>query len=141
MSRPPKSHDNTAVAAFLEPYCFAREACAAYPWLDDIFVGIFGAKTEGDTSARSLSRKTLFHILQRCPVITAEAVSRAMGDNTAPRTARAYALAARAASLFIAKFIDNLPEDQEPGVMATLIKEPMDTSIGYLQGWFLRHGP
>jgi hypothetical protein len=108
MSNKPKSHDNHRVHAFLSDYYAAAEVCSDYPPIDDIFSGVLAAKTAGNTATRSLSRAVLFHILQRCPLITVAAAALATNNKYATSTIEGYAAAARVASRAIAGFIPQI---------------------------------
>lgn len=110
----PKTHNNAAVATFLEAYYCASELCEEFPRIDDIFSGVLAAKTAGDTATRSLSRSTLFHILQFCPVIDVESVKEATHGRFSDRTLHKYAAAARVASMALERFIEQwvVPDTQ-----------------------------
>jgi len=107
---PPKTHDNERVQAFLQPYLKPHELCEDLPKVDDIFSGVLQLKTAGDTSTRSLSRRTLFHILQSCPSIDVASIDRAVDGRYAYNTLAAYAAAARVASKALQGLIERLPE-------------------------------
>ena len=96
--RPPTTHENGAVAAFLAGYFNGAEACGEHPWLDDIMTGVVVLKTEGDTGTRPLSRKVLFSLLQRCEVISTVGVGTVLAGRAKARTVDRYAAAARVAS-------------------------------------------
>jgi hypothetical protein len=97
--RPPTTHPNAEVADYLADYFSASEACADLPWLDDILTGVLALRTDGDSRTRSLSRKVLFLVLQRCQVISTKHVGTALGGRYQPRTVERYASLARVASL------------------------------------------
>jgi hypothetical protein len=96
-------HDNRAVSERLHGYLKVREFCDDHPYADDIIAGVLSFKTPGDTATRTLSRQTLFHVLQQCPIITAEAVADVTYGRFAERTCRVYAAAARVASKALAR--------------------------------------
>jgi predicted MFS family arabinose efflux permease len=91
----PKTHDNHLVVDFLDGYLTVSDLCSEYSQLDDIFSGALGLKTAGVTSTRTLSRSTLFGILQQCQTISTAAVDQATGGTYACRTVEAYAALAR----------------------------------------------
>lgn len=95
-------HDNTAARAIVDPFLTVGQLCRAIPQADDILCGVLAARAEGDTATRTLSRRSLFRILQACPSITVEAVREALPRGYAERTLRAYAAAARVASRALA---------------------------------------
>jgi hypothetical protein len=82
-----------------------------YPQIDDIFSGILELMTVGNTSTRSLSRQTLFHILQGCPTIDVASIRKATHGNYAYSSLAGYAAIARVASKAIAGFIARIPEE------------------------------
>lgn len=100
--RPPTTHPNAEASDYLADYLNASEACADLPWLDDILAGVLALRTEGDSGTRSLSRKVLFLVLQRCQVISSRHVDTALGGRYQPRTVERYASLARVASRAIA---------------------------------------
>ena len=108
MSNRPKTHNNQKVKDFLTPYARAFEVCEDFPVIDDIFSGVLALKTEGDTATRSLSRQTLFQVLQQCPSITVESINEATLGVYAYRSLAGYAALARVASEAIHRFIDKL---------------------------------
>jgi len=108
----PKTHDNSRVQRFLFGYLSAYELCSEYPQVEDIFSGVLGLKTEGVTSTRSMSRSTLFAILQQCPTISTAAVDEATSGNYAQRTVTAYAALARVTSQAIESFLGTLPPEE-----------------------------
>lgn len=110
MSRPAKTHDNAKVHAYLVGILSVTELAEHIPEADDIFTGVLELKTGGCTSTRTLSRKVLFRILQRCPCITVEAVRQATGRQYAQRTLEMYAALARVASKALEGAIARLPE-------------------------------
>ena len=109
MANTPKKHDNHNVHAFLSNYFTASDLCRDHPRIDDIFSGALALKTAGNTATRSLSRSALFHILQRCPVITVAAAGAATNSRYAQSTLEVYAAAARVASKAIGGFINGAP--------------------------------
>lgn len=98
----PKTLDNTTTQAFTADFLTARELCESCRTADDIFSGVLAAKTWGNSAARSLSRQTLFHILQSCPTITVDGIDKATAGRYATSTLQAYAAAARVASWALA---------------------------------------
>lgn len=96
--RPPLTHDNQATAGFLAGYFTAAEACSAFPWLDDILSGVLALRTERDSGTRTLSRKVLFFLLQRCDVISTKHFQEALQGRYQARTVERYAAVARVAS-------------------------------------------
>lgn len=99
--RPRRSHPNGVAFKLLCGYSSAGEACADYPWLDDIFSGVLSLRSEHDTATRSLSRKMLFAVLCRCPVISTSELEGFMGCRYTARTIERYAAAARVAATAI----------------------------------------
>lgn len=122
----PKTHDNAPVRAFLAPYSTATELCTDHPAIDDLFSGVLALKTAGDTATRSLSRSTLFHILQRCPAVTVEGVKEATTGRYAQRSNEAYAACARVASKALAGFIAKLPPVERPRLTIRQEQEALD---------------
>lgn len=112
--RPPTTHPNGPVTAFLAGYFSAAEACEELSWLDDILAGVVWLKTEGDSGTRPLSRKVLFCVLQRCEVISTAGVGAVMAGRARPRTVERYAAAARVASKAITARLANVK--LRPGV-------------------------
>lgn len=110
--RPPLTQDNQAVAQFLEGYFSANEACRAHPWLDDILSGVLALRTGGDSRTRSMSRKVLFLLLQRCDVVSTQEARKVLQRRYEGRTIERYASLARVASRAIAKVI---PVSQSAG--------------------------
>lgn len=108
MSNRPKTHDNQKVKDFLTPYVQALDVCDDYPAIDDIVSGALALKTEGDTATRSLSRKTLFQVLQQCQSITVESINETTQGKYLYRSLAGYAALARVASEAIGRFIDRL---------------------------------
>lgn len=106
----PKAYDNGAVQSFINNYYSAGELCRELPLVDDILSGVMSLKTAGNTATRSLSRKTLFHILQTCPVVDVEAISRVTGGRYAYSTVAEYASLARVTSRALAAVIPTLPK-------------------------------
>jgi len=82
--------------------------------MDDIFSGILALKTAANTATRSLSRQTLFQILQHCETIDVASVNAATGGRYAYSTVASYAAVARVASKAIGSFIHRLPEVEPP---------------------------
>lgn len=105
----PKHLDNRTVSEFLQPYLTCAELVDDYPRMDDIFSGALAAKTPGDSSTRTLSRGTLFHVLRACADITTAEVERVTHGRYKPSTLAAYAGRARLASLAIARYVEHLP--------------------------------
>lgn len=110
MSRAPTQHDNQIVLEFVQDFFFVSDLCCAFPEIDDIFSGVLAAKTRGDTSTRSLSRKFIFHILQHIPVINIAEVTVLASGRYAKSTVSAYALASRVVSRAIQNLISSLPD-------------------------------
>lgn len=110
----PKMHDNRAVSERLRGYLVAGELCEDVPGADDIIAGVLEFKTPGDTATRTLSRQTLFHVVQQCPVITVEAVAQVTNGRFAERTCRAYAAAARVASKALARLYEPKRSKRQP---------------------------
>ena len=104
----PKAHDNSAVQSFLHNYYSASELCRELPRVDDIFSGALSLRTTGNTATRSLSRKTLFQVLQSCAVVDIDCVNKATGLRYAYRTLADYAALARVVSAALLKEIPML---------------------------------
>jgi hypothetical protein len=121
MSSTPKVHDNIRVMSMLQPFVTTGELCRTHPAAEDIFSGSLELKTAGDTSTRSLSRRTLFHILQHCPTISVASIASATLGRYAYCTLASYAAAARVASKALAKYIDRLSSTKMP--TPTLMQE------------------
>lgn len=115
MANVPKKHDNRAVAQFLSDYWSASDLTENLPQADDVFSGVLALKTEGDTATRSLSRTTLFTVLQACETIDVQAINEATLGRYSERTLQAYAAAARVASKALAALIRRLPGTEMPG--------------------------
>lgn len=111
MSRPPKSHDNTRVSALLVWFQSASELIEHHPRADDIFSGALALRTAGSTSTRSLSRKLIFRILQRCPAITVDAVAQTIGRDYSRQSYEGYAAAARVVSKALEGLLGGLPSE------------------------------
>jgi hypothetical protein len=94
----PKIHSSHRTQALLDTYSTAAELCEDLPAIDDILSGALELKTAGNTSTRSLSRQTLFLILQRCPTIDVDSINKATHGRYAYRSLASYAAAARVAS-------------------------------------------
>ena len=94
----PKLFDNTTVHAFLDGYTTPAELIQDHPDADDIFSGVLGLMTEGNTATRTLSRRTLFTVLRLCPIISTGAVLELAAGVLADRSCRQYAQVARVAS-------------------------------------------
>lgn len=97
--RPPRSHDNGAVRAWLRHYIDARDFCARHPRAEDVLVGSARARERRDTG-RGLNKWKLFVVLQSLDAITSSGVAEIL--KCAERTARTYAIAAEIASRAIA---------------------------------------
>jgi hypothetical protein len=106
----PKSQDNTEAQAFLRNYFNASELCKELPRIDDIFSGALSLKTAGNTATRSLSRRTLFRIMQSCSVIDIDSVNKATGGRYAYRTLAEYSILSRVISKALTELIPLLPE-------------------------------
>jgi hypothetical protein len=109
LGRPAIEHDNIRVQRFLGSYLRAFELYEDHPQIDDILSGTLVLKTEGKSSTRTLSRSTLFHILQRCRNITVKAADEATTGQYAYSTLAEYAALARVASKAIEGYLDTLP--------------------------------
>jgi hypothetical protein len=107
-------HDNRAVSERLGGYLVAGELCEDVPGADDILTGTLEAKAPGDTAMRTLSRQTLFHVLQQCPTITVRTVAEVTNGRFAERTCRAYAAAARVASKALARQFEQARAKRQP---------------------------
>lgn len=99
--RPAIEHDNRRVRLFLRAFDSNSDIRENLPTLDDVLTGIVRLQTEGQDSARPLSRGTLLHVLQHCKTISTEAVQAAMGPTYSITQVKRYALAARVASKVI----------------------------------------
>ena len=126
MANTPKKHDSQSVHAFLSNYFTASDLCSDHPQVDDIFSGALALKTAGNTATRSLSRSALFHILQRCPVITVAAAGAATNSRYAQSTLEVYAAAARVASNAIAGLIRTPTEGAPKGLTVKQEQELID---------------
>lgn len=93
--RPPKSHDNQVVSAWLRRYGSTRDFCESNPRAEDVLTGCVLARERRDTG-RGLQTRKLFAILQSLDAITSRGVLEVLG--CAERTAQAYAIAASIAS-------------------------------------------
>lgn len=100
--RPPIVHDNRAVQRFLGHYYRVGELCEDYWRAEDIFTGVVHLRSPGDGSTRTLSRQTVFHVLQWCPTIDLASVKRVTGGRLGDRATAQYAAAARVASKALA---------------------------------------
>lgn len=109
MGRPAVKHDNTRVHHLLGGYLCSSELCEEHPAIDDILSGALALKSEGKSSTRALSRKTLFRILQCCPCITVAAANAATQGRYAYSTLAEYAAVARVASKAIEGYLGKLP--------------------------------
>lgn len=105
----PKHLDNRTVSNFLQPYLTCAELIDDHPRMDDVFSGALAAKSAGDSSTRTLSRGTLFHVLRACTDITTAEVERVTHGRYKPSTVAAYAGRARLASLAIARYVERQP--------------------------------
>lgn len=97
--RPPKSHENRAVRAWLRNHIDARDFCAKHPRVEDVLVGCVRAREHRDTG-RGLNKLKLFVVLQSLDAITSSGVAEIL--KCAERTARTYAIGAEIASRAIA---------------------------------------
>lgn len=102
-------HDNLPIHEFLFGFYSVGELCAHFPQVDHILTGVLELKTAGDTSVRTLSRSTLFHILQWCPTIDVASINTATNGRYAYNTVAGYAATARVASKALRRFIEELP--------------------------------
>jgi len=102
--RPPNSHDNRAVRAWLRQYWDALDFCTANPRAEDALTGAANLRTQGDTG-NGLSTRKLFHILRSLDFITSQGVAECLG--CAERTAQVYVLAASIASRAIEVMASN----------------------------------
>ena len=107
----PKAHDNTVTQSVLDGYYSAAEVCEDHARIDDIFSGVLALKTGGNTATRSLSRQTLFHILQCCQTIDVISINKATHGRYAYSSIAGYAATARVASKAIERFIGRFPEE------------------------------
>lgn len=107
----PKTKDNREVCERLWSYPRFSDLCEVVPTADDVFSAVLAAKTAGDSSTRSLSRKVLFHVLQACPVISAAAVADATRGIYSERTCRAYAAAAGVASVALRRLFERIDQN------------------------------
>ena len=115
----PKTHDNRRVQSFLSEYENSTELCEEHPKADDIFSGVLALKTARDTATRSLSRRTLFHLLQWCDSLDVFTVNQATNGRYSYRTVAGYTSAARVASKAFAGLLDGMPE----GLLPMTIKQ------------------
>ena len=105
MSNRQKTLDNRQVKTFLDGFLTPFELCRDYPFVDDILSGVLELKSERNTATRSLSRRTLFTILQQCDTIDVPSLMVATGGRYKYATLAAYAASARVASKAIQRFI------------------------------------
>jgi hypothetical protein len=124
----PKALCNAKACAFLSDYANVSELCRDHPQVDDLFSGVLALKTAGNTATRSLSRCTLFQILQRCPVITVAAAIVATNNRYASSTIEGYAAAARVASRAITSFMTRFPDGRSPRAAIKQAQELMDAA-------------
>mgnify|MGYP003383582924 CR=1 FL=1 len=115
----PKQYDNAKVSHFLGGFYHSSQLCEEYPQIDNIFSGVLELRTAGDTATRALSRQTLFHVLQWCPVIDVEAINEVTNRQYAYPTLTRYAALARVASKALGRFIEQLPTEGR----ATTVKQ------------------
>lgn len=115
MANVPKTHDNLAVSRFLADYWSASDLIESVPQADDILAGVLGLKTAGDTATRSLSRSTLFVVLQNCETIDVRSIDEVTLGRYGERTLQAYAALARVASKALAALIQRLPAASRTG--------------------------
>ncbi len=106
----PKIYDNTPVRSFLQGYDSSSELCSELPRVDDIFTGALSLKTSGNTATRTLSRKTLFRVLQSCSAVDIDTVNKATGGRYAYSTVADYAALARVISKALLRLIPLLPK-------------------------------
>lgn len=97
--RPPKSHDNIMVQAWLSHYFDARDFCIRHPRAEDVLMACVRARTPRDTG-RGLHTGKLFKILRDSELITSSRVTEIL--RCAARTARTYTIAAEIASRALA---------------------------------------
>jgi hypothetical protein len=125
MANKPKTLDNRAVQDFLEGFLRASDLVKEHPRADDIFTGALEAKTAGDSSTRTLSRRTLFTVLQLCPTIDTASVEKATGGRYAAATVSRYTAVARVASKALERFVATLPPTVgAPGILKS--REELD---------------
>ncbi len=115
MANIPKTFDNASVARFLADYWSASDLIDSIPQTDDILSGVLGLKTSGDTSTRSLSRSTLFVVLQNCDTIDVRSIDEVTLGRYGERTLQAYAALGRVASKALAALIQRLPATARTG--------------------------
>ena len=113
MGRPTIEHDNARVRRFLSNYFCVSELCEGYPKFDDIFSGALSLKTTGKSSTRTLSRSTLFHMLQHCRVVSTKNIHTATNRRYAYSTLAEYAACARVVSKAIESYVAALPPRPE----------------------------
>lgn len=119
----PKTHDNRTVMDFLSEFSTVGELLESHPRIGDILAGVLAARSAGDGSTRSLSRRYLINVLQACPVVTAENIASVIDARSdgqpenliSVQTARKYAAAARVAS----RAIDNLISGRHTGLIGS----------------------
>lgn len=101
------SHDNGAVRAYLSEYDSWEQVRECIPWADDVMTGIAAAQTEGQASTRPLSQRCIFAVLVSCEAIGTQATAAALWRKGYSRaTIARYTLAARAASVLIARLME-----------------------------------
>lgn len=117
----PKTYDNTLARDFIRAHWYHRSPCWGCRQLDDVLTGVLTAQTEGDSATRTLSRKHLRAILERCPTVSVQAVAEVLPGSPSDRTFRKYAAASRVASMAVAALVARMPtlEEQEAAWLAS----------------------
>jgi hypothetical protein len=127
MANVPKTHDNREVSQFLADYWSASDLAENLPQADDVLSGVLALKTEGDTATRSLSRFTLFTVLQSCETIDVASIEEVTLGRYGASTLCRYAAAARVASKALAAIIRRLPANEKLGGLKKAQRD-LDTS-------------
>lgn len=124
--RPPLSHDNQAVFAFLRHYDYLSDLTDDYPKVESILTGAAWLQSEGQASTRPLSRRDLFQVLRHCPVITTQGVQVVLKDDLSPTQANRYFMAARVASKGLRDLLEKSPEMLEHICTLKASREALD---------------
>lgn len=105
--RPTVSHDNSRVRDFLLHFDALSDLCEVHPSMQDIFAGLGAAVSDGDTSKRGLLRSRIYGLIAGCSDLSTQAVSEALAYAAySAATIKRYALAARCASVLVARELD-----------------------------------
>lgn len=118
--RPPKTHDNRRVQAYLMA-CGLQDRGTHFaalprhiPWLADLFRAAECAQTQGQNSNGTLNGRLIFGILLSCSVVGAAAIVEALPRDYSPAQLGRYALASEFASQQIARHLDQCPKVATP---------------------------